>query len=53
MSDERTGFIVHYIFGKPYSRECTVTKFSDHHESSMMKQVAKMNWMQSSGTISI
>lgn len=45
--------IVQGIFGKPDSRECTVADFSDDLVSPMMKQIAKMNWMESAGTISL
>ena len=45
------GLLVQGIFGKPDSRECTVAEFSDALISPMMKQVAKINWMEPAGTI--
>lgn len=53
MNGEWTGLIVQDIFGKPGGRECTVAQLSDDLLSPMMKQVAKTNWMEPAGTISL
>ena len=47
----RLGLLAQGIFGKPDNRESTVAEFSDDVVLPMMKQVAKINWMEPAGTI--
>lgn len=53
MNGKWTGLILQGIFGKPGGRECTVAQFSGYLLSPMMKQVAKTNWMEPAGAISL